>query len=215
MKALQLTGQKFGRLLVIKRISNNSHGDSRWKCLCDCGNYAFPTGFDLRSGHSKSCGCYQKEQASKSLTNIKKRSKNFHKSKCKAYRIWFGMMVRCYNKNFKFYNYYGGRGIRVCDKWHDYNAFVQDMGHPDESMTIDRIDPNGDYCPENCRWATMEVQNKNRRSNIYIIFHNKQICAKEFASLVNIPYYIVRKYYHMGLTDGELIINKVNQIKNN
>lgn len=203
-----LRGRKFGRLTVIERDLSPQKTNrirTKWLCKCDCGNICSVVSTDLLNGHTNSCGCYHKDQARKSLINIKSRNPNFHSTKCKAYRIWSGMMRRCYSPKNKYYKYYGGRGIKVCDRWHDYHKFHTDMGDPKKEDTIDRVDGNGDYSPENCCWATMKIQNSHRNSCHIIVYNNKQYCLKWFAEEYGLIYSRVLSLYHKGLSPEQII----------
>lgn len=207
-KLKDLTGKKFGRLEVLYRDTNiypNKKKTTRWVCKCDCGKIISAISYDLTRGHTNSCGCFHIEQARKSLTNIRSRNPNSHISKTKAYRCWRAMMHRCYDEKFKFYEYYGGRGIRVCERWHVYKNFLQDMGEPKQSQTLDRIDCNKNYEPANCRWVTMVEQNCNRRSTIKIFYDGKTYCLKHFAEKFELPYYYVRAFYKRGISPDKII----------
>ena len=205
-QAIDLTGKRFGKLKVIKRdLTPNKKKSAKWICQCDCGTVVSVIGTDLRSGHTKSCGCYHKEQASRFLRSLKSKSVNFHKSKTKSYRIWHGMMRRCYNEKTAFFEHYGGRGIRVCERWHQYHNFLADMGEAGPLDTLNRIDCNGDYQPSNCRWATMKEQASNRRSTIKIEYEGNIYSLKQFARHYHISYYYVRAFYHRGLTPQQII----------
>lgn len=207
-KLKDLTGQKFGKLTVLYRDMNiypNKKKETRWVCKCDCGNIISAISYDITRGHTNSCGCFHISQARKFLTNMKSKNENYHFSKNKSYRCWRSMLQRCYNKKSKFYNYYGGRGITVCERWHTYKNFLADMGEPNELQTLDRIDCNGNYEPLNCRWATMVEQSCNKRNTIKISYNGKSYCLKHFAKEFHLSYYYVCALHKRGLTPEKII----------
>ena len=158
---IDLTDKRFCRLIVVEKTDrrSGSNGSIVWKCKCDCGKETFVSSDNLRSGNTTSCGCLQKERASE--------TKTIHRqSYSSEYRAWQNMKARCYNPNNKYYKNYGERGIEVCDRWKDsFENFFEDMGpKPSSKHSIDRIDVNGNYEPENCKWSTDQEQARNKRN---------------------------------------------------
>ena len=175
---LKIIGEKFGRLIVIS-FSHRTKHHSYFFCRCSCGNEKVTTVSCLRSGDTKSCGCLQKE-----IQSI--RCFKHGKSYTRTYMIWAGMLDRCNNPNKDNFNKYGGRGIKVCERWHKFKNFYEDMKDAPFEMTLDRIDNDGNYCRENCRWATRKEQSRNRKNNILIEFNDKIKCISEWAEEIGI-----------------------------
>lgn len=206
-KVHDLTGQLFGRLTVIG-IDDRGIKRTYWYCLCSCGNYKSVRSDSLLNGAIKSCGCLKKEQDRINLT-----AHHSHKqSGTRLYKIWQGIKNRCYNKHNISYHCYGGRGIIVCDEWKDnFIAFYKwaiNNGYS-ENLTIDRIDVNGIYCPENCRWATIEEQNNNRTTNINITIGNATKSLKKWCELFDLEYHtILARYSRNNFISIDELFNK-------
>jgi len=189
---IDLSKQKFGRLIVIERVENY-----KWLCKCDCGIEKIIRGSSLKSGDTKSCGCLAKEQL------IKRSTKHGHNKKgkqTKIYQSWRHMIERCTNSNYSEYQYYGGRGITVCERWLNFENFLEDMDEPPtQEHSIDRIDNDGNYCKSNCRWATKREQARNTRRNLLITFDGETQCLMWWAEKFNINYHtLYNRIYRNG-----------------
>lgn len=178
---VDLTGKRFGHLTVICR-SGSKNNRTLWECRCDCGVTAFVDTHSLSTGNTKSCGCQ------------KHRGRTIHGqaagNQTRLYRIWAAMKKRCKNPSNTNYDHYGGRGIRVCGDWNDFIPFrdwALANGYTD-SLTIDRIDPNGNYEPKNCRWVTYAVQENNTTRNHYVEAYGKRMTVSQWACETGFPY---------------------------
>lgn len=190
---IDLTGQKFGRLTVLCRgddyIKPSGKRDPRWRCVCECGNIVEVIGYNLKRGKSTSCGCYRNECSS--VRNSTHGDGREGKKRASLYNVWCAMRARCANPKSTYYKDYGGRGISVCEEWKcDYVAFkawAVSNGYS-EGLTIDRIDVDGNYCPENCRWVDRVAQANNRRSNRLYTYNGETHNIGQWAKLYDIPY---------------------------
>jgi hypothetical protein len=171
MIALDLTGQRFGRLIALRRAGFIVHGKNRriaWLCECDCGKRITVSSMVLRTKNTKSCGCLSREASARNIA-LYDGTKHGHARRdavTKTYRSWNGMIERCRNPNNRRFKYYGGRGIKVCKRWlNSFENFYADMGDRPEGHTLDRKNNDGNYTPKNCRWATIAEQAAGQRHN--------------------------------------------------
>lgn len=196
-----LTGQKFGRLLVVERAKDKYYNGVRcttWVCKCDCGNTTIVSTSSLTTGNTTSCGCYALE-----LRSV--RHKTHGMSKSRLYNIWNGILTRCYNEHSTKYKNYGARGITVCDEWHKFENFYEwakETGYDENAKygecTIEREDVNGNYCPTNCKWATSKEQANNTTTNRLITWNNETKTASQWEEIVGIKASIIRDRLQNG-----------------
>ena len=164
-----LTNKRFGRLIALYIVPNNTYR-TKWHCLCDCGNTKDVLQQNLLNGHVKSCGCFLSDKNRERITEYNKTlGRETHgETKTRLYRIWICMKTRCFYTNTDSYKNYGGRGITVCEKWQNsfetFRLWALSNGYS-ENLSLDRINVNGNYCPENCRWVSMSVQEFNKRTS--------------------------------------------------
>lgn len=199
--AKQLTGEQFGRLTVICRAGSRS-GRAAWACMCSCGTTVEVVSHALTSGHTKSCGCWKDER------NRGTQPKHGHArrgvKRTPTYKTWQAMMTRCYNEKVKSFKDYGGRGIKVCDEWHLFENFFAYMGNRPEGMTLDRIDSDKWYTPDNCRWATKIIQARNTKANRIVTFGGKQMTQAEFAEVIGLKQSTVSYRLQKGWTPKQI-----------
>ena len=189
----RLIGERFGRLTVYDFSHINDKGDVFWECICDCGQTVTVCGGSLTSGNTKSCGCYNRE-----LT-IERFTKHGHSYE-RLYNIWNGMIFRCENYKSTEYDAYGGRGISVCEEWKDFVRFfdwAMNNGY-DDNLTLDRINNDGDYCPDNCRWVDLITQANNRRTSRFLTYLGEKHTISEWARLLDVPYHRLRQRINRG-----------------
>ena len=180
MKFIDLTEIKFGKLKVLNRSENRGKGDRiSWLCKCDCGNRIIAIACNLRNSHTKSC----------IKCSYIGRYKKHGKTESKIYQLWSSMKSRCFNKNEPAYKNYGERGITICDRWMDFQNFYSDMGDCPIGMTLDRVDNNGNYSPENCRWASWKEQQNNRRNNKFILHKGEYKTISQWFPNINVKEY--------------------------
>ena len=198
-----IIGQRFGRLTVIAEGARSAAGKRMWACKCDCGRIKQKcvTGYDLKSGKVQSCGCLYQE-------SNKERRKTHGRTGGRLYRIWASMRQRCNYASGKQYKNYGGRGIGICKDWATFPAFYDwaiSTGYSDE-LTLDRHDPNGNYCPENCRWVDMKTQQNNRRNNRIVSYFGEIFTLSELADFLSIPYATLAWRINHGWKDADFAL---------
>lgn len=194
MSIPDLTGQRFGKWTVLSQLPKTvtkSGVNAYWVlCRCDCGTEKPVNQGSLRTGASKSCGCVFPGNRRKDITR-------HGYSSSSTYRSWTAMLNRCNNKNNEsIYSFYGGRGITVCERWHSFENFLADMGERPKGLSIDRIDTNGNYEPENCRWATSLEQMSNRRTTRRIEYLSQMVTARELHNLTGLPFNVLSWRIH-------------------
>lgn len=209
---IDISGQRFGRLVALERVGRtlapNGTRQSMWRCRCDCGNETVVKYISLTTGNTRSCGCMEEENRH---ANMQKALEQRRKSVSMdfvgnldvhpLYKTWKSMLMRCSNPNVDGYKHYGGRGIKVCNRWSGnlgFENFIKDMGERPDGTTLDRIDYNGNYEPSNCHWATSDEQANNRTDNIYIIVGGRKITAKQFCKALGLNYWVAIKQIQRG-----------------
>lgn len=168
-----ITGQRFGRLIAVEFAGIAKGRSSLWRCRCACGSESVVRLTALRNGHTTSCGCLRVERVSAATAK-------HGRSKTPTYQIWADMRRRCHNHNSQDFHRYGGRGISICERWNDYAMFLLDMGEQPEGLTLGRINNDGPYSPENCRWETRTQQQRNTVRNRVYELNGIRKCASEW-----------------------------------
>ena len=191
MKTIEITGQKFGMFTVLGRAENRGK-NTAWKCVCECGNEKDVLTYNLISGKSKSCGCAR-------ITTLKRVMTKHGGRKTRIYGIFKGMCARCYNDHNPAYHYYGGKGVKICDEWkNDFAKFREwsfENGY-DETSSIDRINPNGGYCPENCRWVSPQKQQNNKLNSAFLTIDGEKLTICEWAEKTNTNKQTLHSKFH-------------------
>ncbi len=203
------TGERYGFLTVLGRdtsVGPASKGARvMWLCKCDCGIEVRRSGHELASGDTRSCGCFRRNR-----TSLIRRTHGMTRSP--TYRSWQAMKERCSNPNNVHYPRYGARGVAVCPEWESsFEAFINSMGERPDGMTLDRIDPEGNYTPENCRWANSVTQGNNKASNV--TWNGKRISIKQLASEIGVPRTSLNKLLKKGMPVDEAVSHSLRRRK--
>lgn len=190
-------GRKFNKLTIVRAIAlKNIH------CECICGGRVITTIYQLEYGKTASCGCGE-------IANRVRHGHNTSQGKSKEYLVWDGMIQRCTNPNSRNYKWYGARGIKVCERWRDFNNFLKDMGDRPSGMTLDRRDSNGDYYKDNCRWASKETQMRNIRTNHLLTAKGKTQCIASWVSELGINRNTLVKRLRSGMPHEDALFTPV------
>lgn len=205
---VNLTGRKFGRLSVVKKSRFYNRKGTMWECICDCGVEIITITDRLTTGHTQSCGCLHNERKTNAaIRHGHTRKGHIHQD----YHIWIGMKTRCLNKNSRLYKNYGGRGIKICERWLESNGigfinFIADMGpRPSLSYSLERVNNNGGYNPGNCKWATNSEQANNKRTNKRIIYGGESFTVAQFSRKVNLIPSNVARSLRLGYSPEEIV----------
>ena len=191
-KAKDMVGKRFGRLLTISRFGSTSSRGATWSCICDCGNAPVVAGVSLRNGDIVSCGCYNRDRLIHRITHGQTRRHN----RSRAYTCWASMLDRCTNPKTKCWPNYGGRGIKVCDEWFEFENFYADMGAPSDNLTLDRTNNDGNYEKGNCQWTDWGHQNRNKRIRVDNTTGRKGVSVHQGKYRATLK--INGKYKHLG-----------------
>jgi len=205
-KANNNIGSRYGHLLVVQR-SGSKNRKAVWECVCDCGKTVFVTSSHLETGNTKSCGCFKRE-----LVSLQKTTHGHARQGAKTveYNVWADIIKRCKNSNSKNYHNYGGRGIKVCDRWLSYENFFADMGlRPSSKHSIERKEVNGDYEPSNCCWATRQEQQRNTRRTRLVEFDSQVKSLVEWTEEKDLPYPAVYSRLMHGWTPEEALTTPI------
>lgn len=209
MKISNLTGERFGKLIVVKRaddyVSPSGRRCVRWNCVCDCGKEIVVSASHLKSGDTTSCGCYGKQR------RVEGKLANSHgMSRERIYHLFQNMKYRCNNPKSPNYSAYGGRGIAVCNEWMQKDGFERfyswaiSNGYRDD-LSLDRIDVNGDYSPHNCRWADSETQHNNTQNSVKITFNGKTMTAAQWAKEIGVDRHTIYDRIRSGKPIKEIL----------
>ena len=207
-KSIDITNNRYGRLVAVQRVANDKNNHELWLCKCDCGNESIVLKNSLTSNRTRSCGCYYKE----SRLNASKKHGMTHS---RLYAVWANMIRRCNNPKANDWKFYGAKGVTVCDEWKHFSGFYEwakKTGYKDD-LTIDRIDNNGNYCPDNCRWANWDIQMNNTTRNHYIEVNGVVKTAIQWCREKGISpstfYYRINK----GWTDVDAIVTPLRKAR--
>ncbi len=198
-----LTGRRLGKFTIIEKVEKQSGRNVSWLCMCDCGNTVIARGTRLNSGKLPRCSCLVSNSSTRKSIG---KSKSIHgQSRSKIYFTWNSMLMRCCNHKSQYYAIYGGRGITVCERWRIFENFRDDMGERPKGKSLDRIDNDGPYSPENCRWATKQEQSENRRCTRWITVDGRDVTLRTAAKITGVSYRTILRRVSKGLPNEEVL----------
>ena len=204
-KRIDLVGQRFSRLVVIKPMGHDSKGNALWLCKCDCGNERIINVSCLKRGYNKSCGCLRAEGNSQRTHGL---------TRSRLWRIHSQMKIRCYDKNSDAYKNYGARGITICDEWlgknglKNFSEWAYSNGYS-EKLTIDRKDNSKGYSPNNCRWTDRKTQSRNKRTNHFITYQGESKTIAEWSEITGIKYHTLKERIKAGWNAEDALTREV------
>lgn len=196
---IDMVGKRFGRWMPILDCGKSDSGKYQYLCVCDCGESKVVAGIYLRSGGSRSCGCFQRES-----TSIRKGNQSHGKAKTSVYISWQSMKTRCTNSNHKHYHRYGGRDISYDPRWETFENFYADMGDKPAGYTLERIDNSKGYSKDNCKWASRKEQLRNTISTVLLTHKGKTQCMLDWAKDTGLKYSTIRSRVNLGWTADQI-----------
>jgi len=204
---INLLGQTFNRLTVVEEIGRKQKSEVLWLCECECGEKAEATTNQLRAGKVQSCGCLRVDEGRKAGLKALRHGHGKDTGRSPTYNSWQSMKDRCLNQRRACSEYY--RDVSVCDRWMAFENFLADMGERPEGKTLDRIDPFGNYEPENCRWATTSEQNKNTRTTVRVSVDGEEMTVSDLAEMSGLPYTTIHYRVHAGWSPDKILKGSV------
>jgi hypothetical protein len=193
-------GRKYGKLTVFQEVEKNPHGKRQFICRCECGGSRKVNLGCLNSGYTNSCGCLRRQQARLNCPP------KHGKSNSPVFHVWRSMKSRCYNPKNASYLHYGARGIKVCDRWMNFQNFLEDMGEPKKGLSLDRINNNGNYEPSNCKWSNWNQQARNRSNNRRITHKGKTQTLVEWCEELGLNFATVSGRLYFGQTEEQALL---------
>jgi hypothetical protein len=200
LKILDIVRNRYNRLLVMEEAGRNKRGNKTWRCVCDCGNEVIISSSDLRHNHTQSCGCLQRNR-------VRETCVTHGQTKTLLYSRWGRSIQRCTNSNFIYYQNYGGRGIGICEEWRDFEKFKEwaEGSGFQPHLSIERIDNDKGYFPDNCKWVTRKEQGANKRNNHWMTLMGETKTLAQWSRQLSLCQTTIRRRLKRGLSDEEAL----------